>query len=95
MHVENDARPEHAIRRYAVATLSHGPRINARTTPEIHRAIKRLSVNASAHGLTFQGRAVSCEAIVSTVMLAFLNKPQDEQIKFLEKGFRLLETHLT
>ena len=78
-----------------MATLSHGPRIIARTTPEIHNAVKRLGINATARGLTFQGRTVSSEAIVSAILLAFLRKDEDEQIKFLEVALRHLETVLT
>lgn len=78
-----------------MATLSHGPRINARTTPGIHNAIKRLGINATHKGLTFQGRSVSSEAIVSAIMLAFLEKPEDDQIKFLEMAFPKLEKILT
>lgn len=74
-----------------MATLSHGPRINARTTPEIHNAIKRLGINSTARGLTFQGRTVSSEAIVSAILLAFLEKEEDKQIKFLEGALRKLE----
>ena len=78
-----------------MATLSHGPRINARTTPEIHNAVKRLGINATARGLTFQGRTVSSEAIVSAVLLAFLTREEDDQIKFLDTALRRLEAVLT
>lgn len=78
-----------------MATLSHGPRINARTTPEIHNAVKRLGINATARGLTFQGRSVSSEAVVSAILLVFLQRDEDEQIKFLEQALRHLETVLT
>ena len=77
-----------------MATLSHGPRINARTTPEIHSAVKRLALNATHAGLTFQGRQVSSESIVSAVLLVFLQRPEDDQIKFLERAFRTLEAEL-
>lgn len=77
-----------------MATLSHGPRLNARTTPEIHQAVRRLSINATAKGLTFQGRAVSVESIVSAVMFEFLKTSEDRQIQFLEKAFRNLENEL-
>lgn len=78
-----------------MATLSHGPRINARTTPEIHNAVKRLGINATARGLTFQGRTVSSEAIVSAVLLAFLTRDEDDQIRFLDTALRRLEAVLT
>lgn len=78
-----------------MATLSHGPRINARTTPEIHNAVKRLGINATARGLTFQGRTVSSEAIVSAVLLAFLSREEDDQIRFLDTALRRLEAVLT
>lgn len=78
-----------------MATLSHGPRINARTTPEIHNAVKRLGINATARGLTFQGRTVSSEAIVSAVLLAFLAREEEDQIKFLDAALRRLEAVLT
>lgn len=78
-----------------MATLSHGPRINARTTPEIHNAVKRLGINATARGLSFQGRTVSSEAIVSAILLAFLRKSEEDQIKFLEIALRQLEVVLT
>jgi hypothetical protein len=77
-----------------MATLSHGPRINARTTPDIHNAVKRLALNSTRRGLTFQGRQVSSEAIVSAVLLKFLKWPEDEQVKFLESAFRDLENAL-
>lgn len=78
-----------------MATLSHGPRINARTTPEIHNAVKRLGINATARGLSFQGRTVSSEAIVSAILLAFLHKSEEDQIRFLDVALRQLELVLT
>ena len=58
-------------------------------------ALKRLGINATARGLTFQGRTVSSEAIVSAVLLAFLTREEDDQIKFLDTALRRLEAVLT
>lgn len=77
-----------------MATLSHGPRLNARTTPRIHVAVKRLAISATASGLTFQGRAMSAEAIISAILTEFLELPQEKQLRFLEPALRKLEKEL-
>ena len=67
----------------AMASLSAGPRINARTTRRIHGGIKKLSLIATAEGLRFQGRDVSSEAIVSAVLFEFLDLT--EKVHYADK----------
>ena len=78
-----------------MATLSHGPRLNARTTPRIHAAVKMLAYSMTAKGTTFQGRQITSEAVISALLLEFLELPEDKQIKFLEPALRKLEKELT
>ena len=77
-----------------MATLSHGPRLNARTTKRIHVAVKKLALQSTSQGLTFQGRSVTSEAIISAILTEFLELPQDKQIRFLDKSLRKLEAEL-
>jgi len=77
-----------------MASLSAGPRINARTTRRIHGGIKKLSLIATAEGLRFQGRDVSSEAIVSAVLFEFLDLTEKEQMTFLTATFPRLEAEL-
>lgn len=78
-----------------MATLSQGPRLNARTTRRIQTAVKRLSLACTASGLTFQGRDISSEAIISAVRLELLELPRDDQIEFLSYALKKLEAELT
>ncbi|MFM1801587.1 MAG: hypothetical protein RJA81_939 [Planctomycetota bacterium] len=78
-----------------MSTLSQGPRINARTTPRIHRGIKHVAVTASVHGLQFQGRDLSSEAIVSAIMTEFLELSEQEQVEFLRPALKKLEAELS
>lgn len=78
-----------------MATLSHGPRLNARTTARIHTAVKKLALDATTQGMTFQGRAVTSEAIISAILVEFLEITEDKQLKFLEPAMRKLEKELT
>lgn len=78
-----------------MATLSHGPRLNARTTTRIHTAVKRLALVMTSRGATFQGRTITSEAIISGLLTEFLELPEDKQIKFLEPALRKLEKELT
>ena len=77
-----------------MASLSAGPRINARTTRRIHGGIKKISLIATAEGLRFQGRDVSSEAIVSAVLFEFLDLTEKEQMAFLTATFPRLEAEL-
>ena len=78
-----------------MATLSQGPRLNARTTRRIHGLVKQLGIACSSQGLTFQGRDISSEAIISAVLLEMLELPQKDQVEFLRIAFRKLEQELT
>jgi len=78
-----------------MATLSQGPRLNARTTRRIHAAIKHLALQSSVAGVTFQGRDISSEAIISAVLLEYLELSTDDQIAFLRPALRKLEAELT
>jgi len=77
-----------------MATLSQGPRLNARTTRRIHSAVKHLCLACNAAGISFQGRDVSSEAIISAVLLEMLELPQKDQIDFLRIALRKLEAEL-
>jgi len=77
-----------------MATLSQGPRLNARTTARIHRAIKTVGIQASIRGLQFQGRDVTSEAIISSVLLEFLKLSQEDQTEFLRHALKELQTEL-
>lgn len=78
-----------------MATLSQGPRINARTTPRIHRAIKFVANMGSVAGLEFQGRDLSSEAVVSAILLEFLELSDQDQVDFLRPALKKLEVELT
>ena len=77
-----------------MSVLSQGPRLNARTTPRIHRGIKHVAVVASVHGLQFQGRDLSVEAVISSILSEFLELPEKDQVEFLRPALRKLETEL-
>lgn len=77
-----------------MATLSQGPRLNARTTRRIHAAIKHLALVATTEGLTFQGRDISSEAIISALMLEFLEIDRPQQLAFLKPALKKLEAEL-
>jgi hypothetical protein len=75
-------------------TLSQGPRLNARTTRRIHTAVKHLSLKCTTEGISFQGRDVSVEAVISAVLIELLALKEDEQISFLETALKKLEAEL-
>ena len=77
-----------------MASLSHGPRLNARTTPRIHRGIKMAAIQVSADGLSFQGRDVTSEAIISAILSEFLKLNREEQLLFLKPTLKDLETEV-
>jgi len=77
-----------------MASLSSGPRINARTTRRIHLAIKRVGLIMTANGLRFQGRDISSECITSAVLYAFLELPEAKQEAFLRDILPKLEAEL-
>lgn len=65
--------------------LSHGPRLNARTTPRIHRATKVLVNQLAMDGVTFSGRIVTIEALLSGVLKAYLDLPYESQKQLMLK----------
>lgn len=65
--------------------LSLGPRLNARTTPRIHRATKVLVNRLCVDGYTFDGRILTVESLISSVLKGFLDLPYESQKKFLDK----------
>lgn len=77
-----------------MASLSHGPRLNARTTPRIHRGIKMSAILVTSNGLNFQGRAVTSEAIISAILSEFLKLPNEDQKEFLKGTLKELEQEL-
>lgn len=77
-----------------MASLSLGPRINARTLPRIHRAIKDNCQKLTDAGCTFEGRAISTESLVSAVMMAYLDLDFKTQLQFIRPAMELLEQEL-
>jgi len=65
--------------------LSHGPRLNARTTPRIHRAVKVTVNRMCLDGVSFDGRILTTEAFVSGVLKAFLDVPYDAQLRLMKQ----------
>ena len=63
--------------------LSHGLRLNARTTPRIHRATKVLVNRLAMDGVTFSGRIISIESLISGLLKAYLDLPYDSQKKLM------------
>jgi hypothetical protein len=78
-----------------MATLSQGPRLNARTTRRIHTAIKHAALNATVAGVTFQGRDVSSEALISAILAEFIEISREDQIAFLRPALAKLEKELS
>jgi hypothetical protein len=66
-------------------SLSHGPRLNARTTPRIHMATKVLVNRLCVDGYTFDGRILTVESLISTILKGFLDLPYESQKKFMDK----------
>lgn len=77
-----------------MASLSLGPRINARTLPRIHKSIKSHCQQLTDAGCTFEGRAISTESLVSTVMMAYLDLDLKTQLEFIKPAMKLLEQEL-
>lgn len=77
-----------------MASLSLGPRINARTLPRIHRGIKNHCQALSDSGCTFEGRPVSAECLVSAILSAYLDLNYKEQLAFIKPALALLEEEL-
>ena len=77
-----------------MATLSSGPRVNARSTPRIHEGIKRNCIELSERGLVFEGRQVSAEALVSALLKCYLDLTLDEQIAMMKPALKELEKEL-
>lgn len=77
-----------------MATLSTGPRINARSTPRIHEGIKKNCLELSDLGLTFEGRQVSAEALVSALLACYLNLSLAEQAEMMKLALKDLEREL-
>jgi cytidylate kinase len=77
-----------------MATLSSGPRINARSTPRIHESIKRNCIELSDRGLTFEGRQVSAEALVSALLKCYLDLTIEEQVSMMTPALKDLESEL-
>lgn len=77
-----------------MATLSSGPRVNARSTPRIHEGIKRNCIELSERGLVFEGRQVSAEALVSALLKCYLDLSIDEQIQMMRPALKELEREL-
>lgn len=65
--------------------LSYGPRLNARTTPRIHKATKMLVNKLAADGITFDSRIISVETLISAILKLFLDLPYDSQKQILER----------
>jgi hypothetical protein len=77
-----------------MATLSQGPRLNARTTSRIHMGIKQCALISSQRGLHFQGRDLSVECVISAILLEFLELNDQDQADFLKPALRKLEAEL-
>ena len=71
--------------------LSQGPRLNARTTPRIHRAVKVLVNRMNLDGAVYDGRVLTTEALVSCVLKAFLDLPYQSQLDLVEQTVPSLE----
>lgn len=80
--------------RIVMATLSSGPRVNARSTPRIHEGIKRNCIELSERGLVFEGRQVSAEALVSALLKCYLDLTLDEQLTMMRPALKELEKEL-
>lgn len=66
--------------------LSHGPRVNARTTPRIAQDLKNTVVQMQHDGITFDGRILSTEALVSALLLTFLELSYDDRIELVKNA---------
>ena len=77
-----------------MASLSLGPRINARTLQRIHKSIKLHCQQLTDAGCTFESRAISTESLVSAVMMAYLDLDLKTQLEFIKPAMKLLEKEL-
>lgn len=78
-----------------MSVLSQGPRLNARTTPRIHNAIRDLATDLTRNGLRFGDRTLPVEALISAIVSGFLELSREEQTAYLKVALPKLEKEVS
>jgi hypothetical protein len=75
--------------------LDVGIKLNFRTAPELHAAMSRLLLNLQLDKHKFFGRVISMEAVMSAVVIDFLDNTEDDQVAIILRNVSRFEEMMT
>jgi hypothetical protein len=74
--------------------LSHQWKLTVRTIEEIDGSVEELQRACHAAGVKFQGRKLGNEGTLNAMVLAFLDRPLDDQVELIGRYVARFETML-
>lgn len=79
-------------KKIAGRALSFGEKLTTRTAPEIVEAVDHLHAEMKASGVRFRDKKVSKEAILSAIVLYFIeNEPETDRVKLVKQWVKRYE----